>query len=280
MMTFDDVWRHFRSLRGRRFHTLDQNQPFTLQDVADNSLVVLVERTGNSRSIQRADFQEAWQRLAQLGHLSRTEIHRELSKFNPAYVSTLLAQVPGVTYRVRPIVLSLTATTEATSEPPLPTRELAPPNEVAGEDDPPGNEDIEEPLADRLIACGRKLGYEALKEWRTDLGNRIDVVWARPMPTSFPGFSPKELLPVVGFEIESSWRTRKHVKGDIFNLQDLSPALGVIVLCKGPADSDSEIQSLRSAAERYVKKLGLRIHIWSDTHADELWRSIHAEQGR
>jgi hypothetical protein len=279
MMKFDDVWRHLRSLRGQRFHTLHQEQPFTLHDVAGTNLMVRPESTGNLRPIQRSHFQEAWQRLTQLGRLSRTEIHREISPFNPAYVLTLLAQVPGVTYRLRPIVLTLSSLSgPSTDAPSTPPQSL--PVQVAEQDDPQGNEEIEEPLADRLVACGRQLGYEAVKEWRTDLGNRIDVVWAKPLPTAFPGFAEETLLPVVGFEIESSWRTRKHVKGDIFNLQDLSPALGIIVLCKGRADSDVEIQSLRVAAERYIRKLGLRIHVWSDAHADELWRSIHPEQGR
>jgi hypothetical protein len=34
---------------------------------------------------------------------------------------------------------------------------------------------------------------------------------------------------VAGFEIESSWRTRKHVKGDLLDLQDAGVALGVVL---------------------------------------------------
>ena len=37
-------------------------------------------------------------------------------------------------------------------------------------------------------------------------------------------------VPVVAFEVESSWRTRKHIKGDYLNLFDLGASRGVIVL--------------------------------------------------
>jgi hypothetical protein len=131
-------------------------------------------------------------------------------------------------------------------------------------------EEIAEPIADRLVAYGRRLGYQTRKEWRTELGNRIDVVWAQDLPAELAAMTSQPLLPVVGFEIETSWRTRKHVKGDIFNLQDLGAALGIIVLCKGPQDSPAEVASLRKAAQRYVAKLGLRILVWTEDDVQRL----------
>jgi len=267
-MRFDEVWQHFRGLVGQRFHTLDQRKPFILSEVGHNNLTVRVEETGKSRPIQRAHFEEAWNRLASAGRLSRSEIHREISPFNPAYVSTLLAQVPGVQHRLSPIVLSLSG---SVLTPPL-TRSM-PPQPASDEppdEDRPGSEEVEESVADRLAEHGRRLGFEVVKEWRTDIGNRIDLVWARPMPPKFPGLTDNNLLPVVGFEIETSWRSRKHIKGDIFNLQDLSPSLGVIVLCCSANDTPQEIESLRSAAKRYIVKVGLRILVWSDSDVDKL----------
>lgn len=266
-MTFDEVWQHFRQLVGRRFHTLDQRKPFTLIEVGEANLIVRVEETGRPRPIQRAHFEEAWQRLTTLGRLSRTEIQREVSPFNPAYVSTLLAQVPGVTHRVSPIVLM----TGGPGYTPPPPRRMPPsPPDDLPEEDEPGSEEIEESVADRLADYGRELGFEVYKEWRTDVGNRIDLVWARSIPSVFPGVGENNLLPVVGFEIETSWRTRKHIKGDIFNLQDLSPSLGVIVLCQGHNDTAQEIESLRAAAKRYIDKLGLRIVVWSDSDVSRM----------
>lgn len=64
---------------------------------------------------------------------------------------------------------------------------------------------------------------------------------------------------MVGFEIESGWRTRKHVKGDLLNLQDAGVALGVIVLA---GDSDKD-EGLRSFATQLVDRPGATMLIWT-----------------
>jgi len=66
-------------------------------------------------------------------------------------------------------------------------------------------------------------------------------------------------VPVVGFEIESSWRSRKHVKGDFLNLQDSGVALGVIVLA-GSGEKDD----LRRFAHALVDRPGTKVLIWTD----------------
>jgi hypothetical protein len=63
----------------------------------------------------------------------------------------------------------------------------------------------------------------------------------------------------VGFEVESSWRTRKHVKGDLLNLQDAGVALGVIVLA-GDGEKDD---SLRRFAELLVDRPGAQVLVWT-----------------
>ena len=62
--------------------------------------------------------------------------------------------------------------------------------------------------ADRTAEAGRQMGL--LRRRSTVPGGRIDVVWLWRPPRSFPGLD--DLVAVVGFEVESSWRTRKHVK--------------------------------------------------------------------
>jgi hypothetical protein len=109
-MTFDQVWQFLESRKGQRFHTLDQRKPFQLVDVQPGTLTVVVEASGHPRLIPRTHFEDAWRRLTESGRLSRSEIHEEISRFNPAYVSTLLAQVPDVQYRLSPIVLTLSPT--------------------------------------------------------------------------------------------------------------------------------------------------------------------------
>jgi hypothetical protein len=278
-MTFTQVWGFLESRKGERFHTLDQRKPFVLQDVQPTSLTVRVEASGHPRSIPRSHFEEAWRRLTESGRLSRSEIHDEISRFNPAYVSTLLAQVPDVQYRLSPIVLTISSQSHQPTVPPVNPPIPAP--MVLEEDDDAevtSPEEIEEPIADRLVAYGQRLGYQARKEWRTELGNRIDVVWAQDLPTDLAAMTSQPLLPVVGFEIETSWRTRKHVKGDIFNLQDLGAALGIIILCQGPQDSPVEVASLRRATQRYVAKLGLRILVWTEADVQRLSSSTSPGQ--
>ena len=83
---------------------------------------------------------------------------------------------------------------------------------------------------------------------------------AREPPLPIPGVVGS--VPVAGFEIESSWRTRKHLEGDLLNLQDAGVALGVIVL----AGADARDDSLRRFAESLVDRPGAQILVW--THDD------------
>lgn len=51
------------------------------------------------------------------------------------------------------------------------------------------------------------------------VGGRSDLVWLWRRPQCFAA-----ILPLVGFEIETSWRTRKHLRGDYLTLLELWPA--------------------------------------------------------
>ena len=110
-----------------------------------------------------------------------------------------------------------------------------------------------------VVAVGQRMGFGVATEYVVP-GGRLDVVWTWTPPSPVPGLHDD--LPVVGFEIESSWRTRKHVKGDLLNLQDAGVALGVIVL----ADGDARDASLRRFAVDLVDRPGTRILVW--THDD------------
>lgn len=112
-------------------------------------------------------------------------------------------------------------------------------------------------LTQLLVDAGTRLDLAVLTEFAID-GGRIDVVWAWEPAAPIPGLV--SALPVVGFEIESSWRTRKHVKGDLLNLQDAGVALGVIVL----AGADPRDESLRSFATALVDRPGTRILVWTE----------------
>lgn len=119
--------------------------------------------------------------------------------------------------------------------------------------------EVNRELTAAVVDAGERLGFAVDTEYVVP-GGRLDVVWCWSRPVPIPGLSG--LVPVIGFEIESSWRTRKHVKGDLLNLQDAGVAVGVIVL----ADADARDESLRRFASALVDRPGPRILIW--THAD------------
>ena len=114
-----------------------------------------------------------------------------------------------------------------------------------------------------LVEHGRKLGLVPVIEYPVP-GGRIDVVWLWTPPFPIPGLV--DPLPVVGFEVESSWRTRKHIKGDLINLQDLACSLGVIVLL----GDGSDVESTQKFASQLVDRPGCRIVVWSGSDLDDL----------
>lgn len=110
----------------------------------------------------------------------------------------------------------------------------------------------------RLLAdTGSRMGFGVRTEYAVP-GGRLDVVWTWSPPTPIPGVD--DVVPVVAFEIESSWRTRKHVKGDLLNLQDAAVSLGVIVL----AGADPRDESLRRFASSLVDRPGSRVLVWTE----------------
>lgn len=112
-------------------------------------------------------------------------------------------------------------------------------------------------VTNELVNFAPRLGLTAATEYQVP-GGRIDVVWLWRPSVPVPGAEGE--LPIVGFEIESSWRTRKHIKGDLLNLQDLRPLLGVILLLgEGP-----DVESTRRFASQLVDRPGTRVVVWSE----------------
>ncbi len=115
-------------------------------------------------------------------------------------------------------------------------------------------------LAVLLADAGRAVGLTVDFEYPVP-GGRIDVVWLWEGPERFP-----VRLPLVGFEVESSWRTRKHIKGDLLNLVDLQPALGIIVL----AGDGRKVEATKKFARSMVQRHACRIEIWDETEVAAL----------
>jgi hypothetical protein len=132
-----------------------------------------------------------------------------------------------------------------------------------GEDAPARNRRLVDSLRDAGVSAGLAVEVEY-----PVLGGRIDVVWLWEGGRSFP-----VRLPLVGFEVESSWRTRKHIKGDLLNLIDLQPALGVIVL----AGTGSEVEATRQVARAMATRHAARIEIWDEARVAALVSGGDAE---
>lgn len=126
-------------------------------------------------------------------------------------------------------------------------------------DERPAASELNRELTQILMDVGKRMAFTAVTEYAVP-GGRLDVVWLWEPPSPIPGVVAA--IPVAGFEIESSWRTRKHVKGDLLNLQDAGVALGVIVL----AGADARDLSLRRFAESLVDRPGPTVLVW--THDD------------
>lgn len=116
---------------------------------------------------------------------------------------------------------------------------------------------LNQELTTLLVGVGRRMGWSVRTEYAVP-GGRLDVVWVWEPALPMPGL--EDPVAVAGFEIESSWRTRKHVKGDLLNIQDAGVALGVIVL----AGADPRDQSLRRFAASLVERPGPRVLVWTE----------------
>jgi len=101
-------------------------------------------------------------------------------------------------------------------------------------------------LKKELKEIAEALNLEQVEEYQIS-GGSVDVVWLTKS-AEIPN------VPVVGFEIETSWRTRKHIKGDIFNLTVLKPILGVILFIKKEFKDEREFLGNLKATKKYVKE--------------------------
>ena len=117
-----------------------------------------------------------------------------------------------------------------------------------------------------LEEIGKKLGFKTDRMYPCYVGE-LDLVWY--LETRLPSLEFGK-LPVVGFEVETSERSRKHIKGDLFNLSQLHPALGVLILLKKGFKDDRKFNGLLEAAKRYVEHARGRILLWTEEELENL----------
>lgn len=99
-----DWWPQIQALEDKPLRTLDRCKPFEVVAVAENQVALKVS-TGKIRTVRRKEIEGAFRELTLTGAISRSDIRERYSRWNPAYVAAILAELEGVTYRVRPIRL-------------------------------------------------------------------------------------------------------------------------------------------------------------------------------
>jgi hypothetical protein len=126
---------------------------------------------------------------------------------------------------------------------------------------------------EKLEKIAVKLGLHQTKEVATN-GGRIDLAWYVMFEHTLPDIGEK--LPLVGFEIETSWRTRKHLKGDIFNLLELKPSLGVLLFLQKGFKTQSQLNGNIKAANKYADSISgsSNIQIWTDENVEKMYRAL------
>ena len=102
-----NIWGQIGRLSGRTLETLSQRKAFEVVKVTDSELELLLHSTDKWRRVDRKRIEEAWKYLEREGSLTRDQVQKNVSPRSSAYVSAILAAVPGVTYTLRPITLHL-----------------------------------------------------------------------------------------------------------------------------------------------------------------------------
>ena len=102
-----DLTVELKKLQGKRLSTLYQNKPFEIIQVSSGQILLKTSKE-SQRPIPLKEITRAWSHLEKTKKLTRSEA-RDLgdSAINPTYVMAVLANLPGVTYSLGPIVLRI-----------------------------------------------------------------------------------------------------------------------------------------------------------------------------
>lgn len=102
-----DCWMQIRALKGKTIRTLDRGNPFDVLDVTENAAIVRPHENMKERNVPREEIESAYNELVAKRELTRVTIREKYSQFNPAYVAAILAALPNVSSRAKPIRLHL-----------------------------------------------------------------------------------------------------------------------------------------------------------------------------
>jgi hypothetical protein len=98
-------WDEIKKLEGQVLRTLDRGNRFEILNGSRRGVIVKPLKTRKERLVPRKDLEGAYKELVALGEITRSKIEARHSPRNPVYVAAMLAELPGVSYTLRPIHL-------------------------------------------------------------------------------------------------------------------------------------------------------------------------------
>jgi hypothetical protein len=99
------IWDQIDYLGGQTLKTLEQHKPFEVMEVTASDIQIYIYSTLKKHRIKRVEIEGAWQELQEEGAITSSDIKNRYSKNSPAYIAAILASLPGVTHRIKPIQL-------------------------------------------------------------------------------------------------------------------------------------------------------------------------------
>jgi hypothetical protein len=103
------VWEQIEFLTGQSLKTLDDQQPFEIMENTPGEVQIYIYSTLETRKIRREKIEGAWLQLTRDGSISATEIKSRYSRSCSPYIASILAAMPGISYRTDPTELFATA---------------------------------------------------------------------------------------------------------------------------------------------------------------------------
>lgn len=121
-------------------------------------------------------------------------------------------------------------------------------------------------LKEELRKMGEELGFKTQTEF-PHARSRIDLVWY--IDNEILKKRKIDKIIVAGFEIETTWRTRKHIRADIVNLRLLSAGMAVLILPKKSFELSGGTEKSRLALSDYAQEtarlLGMsNFYVWDE----------------
>jgi len=103
------VWDQIEFLTGQSLKTLEDHQPFEIIENSPVEVQIYIYSTLETRKIRREKIEGAWLQLTKTGSITPNDIKSRYSRSCSSYIASILAVMPGVSYRTNPTELFTSA---------------------------------------------------------------------------------------------------------------------------------------------------------------------------